>query len=293
MPELPEVETVKRGLAPYMENAKIANVQINRPNLRFPFPAGFVEKQKGQTIISMKRRAKYILANLSNDYTLTIHLGMSGSFRIIGKGIKQSSQDNKNSSHDHVIFNLVTAKNEKCKVVYNDPRRFGYMDLIANAEIGKHPYFSKLGIEPLGNEFSSKYLFSQLQGRKTSLKSILLDQSIIAGLGNIYACEALWRAKLSPKSPVNVLLSGRKKSSTRLDLLVESIRAVLNSAIESGGSSLRDHVLTDGSMGYFQREFAVYDREGLDCFRDSCKGKISRIVQSGRSTFYCEKCQKY
>ena len=293
MPELPEVETVKRGLAPFMEGANITNVKVNRPNLRFPFPTDFVEKLVGQTVISLKRRAKYILVNLSNDLTLTIHLGMSGSFRIMGENVEQPEFKNKNSVHDHVIFELVSKNQEPCCVIYNDPRRFGYMDLIANSELSEHPYFCKLGIEPLGNEFSSEYLLNQLQGRTTTLKAALLDQSIIAGLGNIYVCEALWRAKLPPKLTANVFLSKRKKLKISMDLLVESIRAVLNSAIEAGGSSLRDHVLTDGSMGYFQREFAVYGREGLMCMRNGCKGTIARIVQNGRSTFYCNSCQKY
>ncbi len=293
MPELPEVETVKRGLAPFMEGANITNVKVNRPNLRFPFPTDFVEKLVGQTVISLKRRAKYILVNLSNDLTLTIHLGMSGSFRIMGENVEQSEIENKKNTHDHVIFKLVTKNQKSCCVIYNDPRRFGYMDLIANSDLNEHTYFCKLGIEPLGNEFSSEYLLKQLQGRTTTLKAALLDQSILAGLGNIYVCEALWRAKLPPKLTANVFLSKRKKLKISMELLVESIRAVLNSAIEAGGSSLRDHVQTDGSMGYFQREFAVYGREGLKCLRDDCKGTIVRIVQNGRSSFYCNRCQKY
>ena len=293
MPELPEVETVKRGLAPFMENATVADVRLNRANLRFPFPPGFVENIVGQTIISLQRRAKYILVNLSNEFTLIIHLGMSGSVRIISESNKQLETETKNSSHDHVIFDLVGKNDKKCRIIYNDPRRFGFMDLIASAELNEHPYFVKLGIEPLGNEFSSEYLMNQLQSRKTSLKATLLDQSIIAGLGNIYVCEALWRSNLPPKLTIDKFLSKRKKSAQSLNLLAESIRDVLNSAIEAGGSSLRDHVLTDGSMGYFQREFAVYGREGLECLRDGCTGTISRIVQNGRSTFFCARCQKY
>ena len=278
MPELPEVETVRRGLEPAMAGQIIACVDVRRPDLRWPFPKDMAARLSGQKVLRLRRRAKYILVDLASGETLIIHLGMSGRMLIDGPA------DNfpEPAKHDHVIFYLKTGK----RVVFNDTRRFGAMDLCQTDRLEDHKLLANLGPEPLGNRFDENYLKSSFSTRKTPVKSALLDQKTVAGLGNIYVCEALWRSGISPLKPV------LKLSQSKIGTLVPMIRLVLTEAIESGGSSLRDHLQTNGEMGYFQHSFAVYGREGEPCLTPDCKGKIVRIVQSGRSTFYCPRCQR-
>jgi formamidopyrimidine-DNA glycosylase len=284
MPELPEVETVRRGLAPTLVGARIARVETRRPDLRLPFPRNFARNLQGRRIDALNRRAKYLVAALDDGAALIAHLGMSGSFRIEGAGtIGQFAAPRcKNPAHDHVVFHLDCAK-----VIYNDPRRFGFMTLAKMAELDTLPFFARLGVEPLSNEFNAMTLAQLFAGKKTPLKAALLDQSLIAGLGNIYVCEALHRAGLAPDRPAAEVAA--KESAA--DRLAAAIRAVLEEAVAAGGSSLRDHRQADGSLGYFQHNFRVYDREGAPCPRPKCKGLIARRVQNGRSTFFCPKCQ--
>ena len=293
MPELPEVETVRRGLEPAMTGATIVRVEQRRPDLRFPFPGDFVARLEGQRIEAMGRRAKYLLADLASGDVLIMHLGMSGSFRI------EENADSaipgafhhprgKIAAHDHVVFHLSNGKN----VIYNDPRRFGFMDLCPRADLAAHAHFRNVGIEPLGNELDGAYLAKRFAGKKTPMKAALLDQSLIAGLGNIYVCEALNRAHLSPKRAAGTLARKGGIATERANVLAGIIRDVLGEAIAAGGSSLRDHRQADGTLGYFQHSFRAYDREGEPCSNPGCKGMIRRIVQSGRSTFYCASCQR-
>ena len=293
MPELPEVETVRRGLQPVMEGARIASLELRRANLRFPFPEDFAVLLNGRTITSLARRAKYLLIHLDDNHVVISHLGMSGSFRIEtqdrhGTPGAFHHDRSKLAAHDHVVFRLEAPDGALSEVIYNDPRRFGFMLLADGASLDAHPSLSGLGLEPLGNELSGTFLQALFEGKSTPLKAALLDQRLIAGLGNIYVCEALWRAQLSPLAPAGSLSSRSKHA----DALAAAIREVLTEAIEAGGSSLRDHRQTDGTLGYFQHRFAVYDREGHPCPRLSCSGVIDRIVQSGRSTFRCQTCQK-
>jgi len=293
MPELPEVETVRRGLAPVFVGARFTRVEQRRPDLRFAFPPMFAERLAGRRVESLGRRAKYLIADLDDASALVMHLGMSGSFRIAaGAGDAEAGlfhhERLKNPVHDHVVFHLSNG----ARVAYNDPRRFGFMDLIARAELSEHKLFRDLGLEPLGNSFDASALAARLAGKSAPLKAALLDQSVVAGLGNIYVCEALHRAHLSPQRAAGALVRRDGGPSARLAVLVQCIRDVLNEAIEAGGSSLRDHRLTDGSLGYFQHRFRVYDREGELCPTPGCGAKVKRIVQAGRSTFYCGKCQK-
>lgn len=284
-----------------MEGAKIVAVHQNRPNLRFPFPEKFVERLTGRTVTALSRRAKFVLVDLDSEDVLIMHLGMSGSFRITSDETSRNKQDNlsstfhfeksKNAKHDHVVIELQSANKTQCRVIYNDPRRFGYMDLVPRSELARHRHFEHLGIEPLGNEFDSHYLAERFKQRRTPLKSALLDQKIIAGLGNIYVCEALWRSHLSPFEPSGHLVEDNGEPKPAIETLVGEIRSVLSDAIKAGGSSLRDHVQTDGSMGYFQHSFAVYDQEGEVCPNERCEGTIERATQSGRSTFFCSHCQ--
>jgi formamidopyrimidine-DNA glycosylase len=292
MPELPEVETVRRGLAPAMEGARIAKVEVRHRGLRWPIVKGFEKRIEGTTVEGLGRRAKYILADLSSGDVLVMHLGMSGSFRV-GKDAKPGvyyHEKSKSAAHDHVVFHLSNGS----VVTFNDPRRFGSMKLVPRAELDKEPLLASLGPEPLGNEFDAAMLARACQGKKTSLKAALSDQRVVAGLGNIYVCEALYRARLSPKRQASTIADRNGKPNARAEALVDAIKAVLNDAIKAGGSSLRDHRQADGSLGDFQHHFSVYDREGEPCPR--CKGKkttsIKRIVQGGRSTFYCPSCQK-
>jgi formamidopyrimidine-DNA glycosylase len=288
MPELPEVETVRRGLAPVMEGERIAKVEVRRGDLRWPLPKGFAQKLNGKTVQGLGRRAKYLLADLSSGDVLLMHLGMSGSFRV-GKdsapGIYYHERS-KSTAHDHVIFHMSNG----ATITFNDPRRFGSMKLVPRARLDKEPLLRSLGPEPLGNEFDAAMLAKACAGKKTSLKAALSDQRVVAGLGNIYVCEALFRARLSPKRIALTIADRNGKPNERAEKLVDAIKAVLRDAIEAGGSSLRDHRRADGSLGDFQHNFQVYDREGEPC--PSCKGKIKRIVQGGRSTFYCPSCQK-
>jgi len=291
MPELPEVETVRRGLAPVLEGATIERVERRRPDLRFPFPRGFAGRLTGRKVKALRRRARYLLAELDGGTVLLMHLGMSGSFRIDQSepvaGDAVYHKRGKDAVHDHVVLHLRGGR----RVVYNDPRRFGFMLLIEPAALDAHPLLAGLGLEPTGNELSAEALAPLLAGRKAPLKALLGDQRIIAGLGNIYASEALWRARLSPRRAAGSLVRADGRPTARLTELVAAVRAVIADAIEAGGSSLRDYVQANGELGLFQHRFAVYDREGQNCPRKD-GGVIRRIVQSGRSTFYCPVCQR-
>lgn len=296
MPELPEVETVKRGLAPYMEGRRLLKLELRRADLRFPFPDGFAKATENQEISALGRRSKYLLADLSNDQVIIMHLGMSGSFRIDGPDEKAdplakdafTHERGKLPAHDHVIFHLTGG----IRVIYNDPRRFGFMTIVARPEFEDHPYIKNLGVEPTGNALNPDYLATAFSNKKAPIKSALLDQSIIAGLGNIYVCESLWRAKISPTLAAKSLVTSSGQSTKRLRALTDHIRDVIQEAIASGGSSLRDHVQASGELGYFQHQFSVYDKAGQPCTRKGCAGVITRIVQSNRSSFFCPSCQK-
>jgi formamidopyrimidine-DNA glycosylase len=296
MPELPEVETVRRGLAPVMEGASILKVEQRRADLRVPFPRGFAKRLTGRTVVSVGRRAKYLVLDLDDGSALVMHLGMSGSFRIEEAGGKVRSTAepyhprSKLSAHDHVVFHMSgIGKKPPVTVVFNDPRRFGLMDLIPRAELEASKHFKAMGIEPLGNELDGAFIADLFKGRKAPLKAALMDQRLIAGLGNIYVCEALWRARLSPDRRAGTL--GPRQGKPKADALALAIREVLEAAIKAGGSSLRDHIQTSGELGDFQHTFAVYDRKGEPCLRKD-GGTIRRKVHSGRSTFYCPVCQR-
>ena len=291
MPELPEVETVRRGLEPSFTHAKIINVKQNRPDLRFPFPENFQSRLTGREIIGLGRRAKYLLIHLDSDETIISHLGMSGSWRIENTTLgSYYHEKNKLAAHDHLEMVIETPDGQSLHVIYNDPRRFGFMLLTKTAELEHHKLLAHLGPEPTGNGLSGAYLNEKLRNRKAPLKAALLDQTIIAGLGNIYVCEALWRSHLSPKRKSSTLGAKSATARKKSELLVQNIRDVIAEAIEAGGSSLRDYVHTDGSLGYFQHRFSVYGREGEPC--PDCGKAIKRIVQSGRSSFYCTHCQR-
>ena len=317
MPELPEVETVRRGLQPVMEGSTIVRAEARRKDLRFPFQKDFVARLEGQTVTGLGRRAKYLLADLASGDVLLMHLGMSGSFRVI-EGEDQKTPGkfhhprNEDRAHDHVVFHMSSG----AAVVFNDPRRFGYMKIIARHALEGEPLLSGLGPEPLGNEFDAAMLARSCANKKTSLKAALLDQRVVAGLGNIYVCEALFRSQLSPRrlaatlatkaAPRKSVAAGQRKGvagGQRISVaggeptdhakrLVNAIHAVLNQAIKAGGSSLRDHRQTSGELGYFQHSFQVYDREGEKCQTAGCGGIVRRFTQNGRSTFWCPKCQK-
>jgi formamidopyrimidine-DNA glycosylase len=295
MPELPEVETVMRGLAMAMAGRRIAHVELRRKDLRFPFPRGFAKRLTGQRVESFRRRAKYILADIENGDCLLVHLGMSGRFAVrngagrtrnLGELYFEGAPESGGAgAHDHVVFDL----DDGTRITYSDPRRFGVMDLIAAGEVDKHRLLKQLGVEPLGNEFNAAHLAKVFAGKKAPLKAALLDQTLVAGLGNIYVCEALFRAGLAPRRKAGSLVK-RGKGDPRLEDLARHIKMVLGEAIEAGGSTLRDYAQTDGKDGAFQERFSVYDREGKPCPR--CSRPIRRIVQAGRSTFYCPACQK-
>jgi formamidopyrimidine-DNA glycosylase len=293
MPELPEVETVRRGLEPVMEGARFEEVIARRPDLRFPLPKNFVARLEGQKVTGLGRRAKYLLADLSSGEVLMMHLGMSGSFRVLtGRDEKKPGayyhERTKLTAHDHIVFRMSSG----ATVTFNDPRRFGYMKLVPRAELDSDPLMRGLGPEPLGNAFDAAMLACACAGKKTSLKAALLDQRVVAGLGNIYVCEALFRARLSPKRLASTIATRAGAPNERAQKLVDAIKAVLHDAIKAGGSSLRDHRRTDGNLGDFQHHFSVYDREGEPCPGRGCKGTIKRIIQNGRSTFFCPHCQK-
>jgi formamidopyrimidine-DNA glycosylase len=278
MPELPEVETVCRGLAPFMEGRTLTRVDQRRKNLRFPFPKQFAKRLLNRRVERIRRRAKYILISLDDSTVLIIHLGMSGRMTITPPG--QTAPEP--GKHDHVVFGTDAG----AVIMFNDVRRFGLMDLAQEDTLDQHPLLCDIGPEPLGNAFSGAYLSERLKGRKTPIKSALLDQKIVAGLGNIYVCEALYRAGISPKRLASTV------AGARAERLVPVVRDILDEAIAKGGSTLKDYVQTDGELGYFQHEFAVYGREGEPCPGCDCKKSVQRIVQSGRSTFYCAKRQR-
>ena len=293
MPELPEVETVRRGLEHALVGARFAKVDQRRADLRFPFPKRFQERLTGRRVEALDRRAKYILARLDDGEVLAMHLGMSGRFTVSkgnggetrpGAFVHAAGTD---PAHDHLIFHMSNG----ATVRYNDVRRFGFMTLVPEDGFDAHKLFRGLGVEPLGNGFTATYLASACAGKQTSLKAALLDQRLIAGLGNIYVCEALHRARLSPRRQASTLAIRSGDPSVRAERLVPAIKSVLQEAIDAGGSSLRDYHHADGSLGYFQHSFAVYGREGLSCARPGCGGTVRRIVQSGRSTFLCPRCQ--
>lgn len=297
MPELPEVETVMRGLIPVLLGRTIAGVELRRSGLRFPFPVDFAARLKGRQILGLHRRAKYILVNLDDGHCLLVHLGMTGRFTVLDGSsqphnlgefyFEPGAIDAGSGPHDHVIITL----DNRTRVIYTDHRRFGVMDLLQERELTSHRLLKDIGVEPLGNEFSGAFLASRFRKKSAPLKAALLDQRIIAGLGNIYVNEVLYRSALSPRRKAGTLV--RKIShDASLNNLVRHVRDVLNEAIAAGGSTLRDFSSTDGSEGAFQQRFAVYDREGEHCPRMGCRGTIRRIVQSGRSTFYCPSCQK-
>jgi len=293
MPELPEVETVRRGLEPAMEGARFAKVDVHRGDLRWPLPKDFVARLEGKTVTGMGRRAKYLLTDLSSGDVLVMHLGMSGSFHVFEKERQIAPgayyhERSKHAAHDHVVFHMSSG----AIVTFNDPRRFGSMKIVPRDKLDAEPLLRGLGPEPLGNEFDAGMLARACAGKKTSLKAALLDQRIVAGLGNIYVCEALHRARLSPKRKASTIADRNGAPNERAIKLVEAIKVVLNEAIKQGGSSLRDYKLTDGELGMFQHNFRVYDREGEKCRTLGCPGTIKRFVQNGRSTFYCPTCQK-
>jgi formamidopyrimidine-DNA glycosylase len=292
MPELPEVETVRRGLTPAMLGARIDKVELRRADIRFPFPPSFAKRLTGQRIVDVKRRAKYLLFQLDGGETLIAHLGMSGSFRMekieISTPGKFHHERSKDPKHDHVVLVL----DNGWVVTYNDPRRFGFMDLAPTEALEQHPRMRGLGAEPLAPEFDAVRLAALFAVSRAPLKSALLDQKRIAGLGNIYVCEALFRARLAPSRPASVLANARGAPTKAAIAVSEAIRAVLEEAVEAGGSTLRDHRQANGELGYFQHVFKVYGREGSPCVRDRCRGTIARMTQSGRSTFYCPKCQR-
>lgn len=305
MPELPEVEIVRRGLEPAMVGQSIDRVILNRPDLRIPFPDDFVQRIAGQKVEALERRAKYLLCSLGNGAIIIMHLGMSGHFTIhrpspqsmelesdletthnntplSSKKTKLTEPERSSGKHDHVVFVLA----DGCRIIYTDHRRFGLMTICDTDGLEAHPLLAQAGPEPLSDEFTDSYLSDQLQGRQTPIKAALLNQTIVAGLGNIYVCEALYYAGISPKRKAASIPG---KRATRL---VTAIKDVLTRAIDAGGSTLRDYAHTDGNLGYFQHSFSVYGREGEPCKTDGCEGLVHRLVQSNRSTFYCPICQR-
>ena len=293
MPELPEVETVRRGLQPVMEGTRIARVEARRGDLRFPLQKDFLARLDGQIVTGLGRRAKYLLADLSSGDVLLMHLGMSGSFRVAEGANNQQPgafhhPRSEDRTHDHIVFHMASG----AIVSFNDPRRFGYMKIVRRSEMEQEPFLKGLGPEPLGNEFDAAMLARACAGKKANLKAALLDQRVVAGLGNIYVCEALHRSHLSPKRIASTLALRNAAPADHAKRLVAAIHSVLNAAIEAGGSSLRDHRRTDGELGYFQHSFRVYDREKQKCPTPKCSGTIKRFTQGGRSTFWCPTCQK-
>ncbi|AGA65182.1 Formamidopyrimidine-DNA glycosylase [Liberibacter crescens BT-1] len=290
MPELPEVETIRRGLLTFMVGMTITNLEIRCTHLRYAFPINFSERVKNKKIINISRRAKYLLINLEQNLSIVIHFGMSGSFIVEKDGLEKTDQTRaKNSKHDHVILYL-----EKeallYRVIYNDPRRFGFMDLVVSSLVNEYPSFVNLGPEPLEDSFNVFHLEKYFTGRKGKLKTALLNQKLVAGLGNIYVCEALWRAGLSPMRTMKTLVNNNTTPDSKLFILQKAIHNVISEAIEAGGSSLRDYIQVNGSLGSFQNCFYVYNREGKPCL-SNCGTLIRRTMQAGRSTFYCEVCQ--
>jgi formamidopyrimidine-DNA glycosylase len=293
MPELPEVETVRRGLEPVLVGARIERMQLRREGLRFAFPDRFAARLQGQRIDALSRRAKYLVASLSSGEALIMHLGMTGRFIVEPQGSPAHepgefhSEVRRHVAHDHVVFEL----GPRGRITYNDVRRFGFMDLVGETDLGSCRHFAGMGIEPLGNELSGEVLARLFAGKLAPLKAALLDQSLVAGLGNIYVCEALFRAGLHPELPASVIATASGRPRPKAHELATIIRDVLNEALVAGGSTLRDFAHADGSLGYFQHRFRVYDREGEPCVTPGCGGTVTRLVQSGRSTFLCAHCQ--
>ena len=297
MPELPEVETVKEGLAGVLVGGRVDHVELRRADLRFPFPKDFAARLKGQRIDTLCRRAKYILACMSSGETLVMHLGMSGRFQIAGPSIGHNSATTPGAfalnpggtgKHDHVVFHMASG----ITVTYNDVRRFGFMTLVEPDGLKSHTLFRDIGPEPLSPAFNARYMAAHAASRKSDLKAFLMDQKTVAGLGNIYVCEALHMAGLSPNRRTSTLALRSGEPTVRAKRLVDAVKVILREAIAAGGSTLRDHRQTDGSLGYFQHAFQVYGRQGEACGKDGCAGVVRRIVQSGRSTFYCGRCQR-
>ena len=291
MPELPEVETVRTGLAPALEGHVFTHAETRRGDLRIAFPNDFARRLTGHKVVRLWRRAKYLMAELDSGETFVIHLGMSGRMAVYAEGRERklgqfvypaAPPEAGKGKHDHVVMDT----DAPARIVFTDHRRFGLMTLIETDRIEEHRLFKGLGVEPLSAKFDAAHLRAALKGKKTPIKSALLDQRVVAGLGNIYVCEALYRARISPKRLAKSL------SPARIAPLVQEIKAVLKEAIAAGGSSLRDHRRTDGEMGYFQKTFYVYDREDEPCRTKGCKGAVKRLVQAGRSTFHCSTCQK-
>jgi formamidopyrimidine-DNA glycosylase len=293
MPELPEVETVRRGLEPILVGNAFARIEQRRPDLRFPLPRDFGARLEGKSVEALDRRAKYLLARLDDGEVLVMHLGMTGRFSIDrGNGKGQESGGSAHGrrqtpKHEHIVFHL----RDGTAIHYSDTRRFGLMDLIPGRALESHGLFKGLGVEPLSKDFTPEWLASRLKGKATSIKAALVDQRLIAGLGNIYACEALFHTGVSPLKLAGTLATKTGKPTKKTETLVESIKAVLETAIRAGGSSLRDYKRADGRLGRFQHRFNVYGREGKPCRRKGCRGTVRRILQSGRSTFYCPTCQ--
>jgi formamidopyrimidine-DNA glycosylase len=297
MPELPEVETVRRGLQPFMEGATILAVEQRRADLRFPFPEHFTERLAGRKIDALERRAKYLIMHLDDGLGLISHLGMSGSYRIEGDGEGNAPgafhhDRSKNGLHDHVVMHLAAKDGTRNRIIYNDPRRFGFMLFAEPGSLNSHPLIRDLGTEPTGNRLDGTLLAQLFKNKAAPLKAALLDQRLIAGLGNIYVCEAMWRAELSPLRSAGSIAGKDGQATVECNRLAAAIRSVIADAIKAGGSSLKDYRQADGELGYFQHSFSVYDREGSPCPRHGCNGTISRVVQSGRSTFYCPVCQQ-
>ena len=282
MPELPEVETVRRGLEPILVGKQFARVEQRRQDLRFPLPQRFGERLSGRKVKALDRRAKYLLARLDGGEVLVMHLGMTGRFSINGAAKGPPPK------HEHIVFHL----GDGTRVRYSDTRRFGYMDLIPSKSLDSHALFKGLGVEPLGESFTAEWLALRLKGKATSIKAALLDQRLIAGLGNIYACEALFRAGISPLRLAGTLATRSGKPTKQTEALVAAVKAALDDAIKAGGSSLRDYKRADGRLGRFQHRFKVYGRAGKPCAKKGCGGTVRRIVQGGRSTFYCPTCQR-
>jgi formamidopyrimidine-DNA glycosylase len=316
MPELPEVETVRLGLEPVMRGRRFERVTQRRKDLRFPLPERFADRLTGRRVVRLDRRAKYILIHLDDGEVLAVHLGMTGRFNIkqrppsprlpsgsrhipghiLPEGLRgeriqlgdYTYEHGHDARHDHLVFEMSGG----AVVTFNDARRFGYMTLIPERDLDSNPFFRGLGVEPLGAELDAAYLARRALGRKTDLKAFLMDQRIVAGLGNIYVCEALFRAGLCPFKPAARLATGTGRPTPAAARLAPAIKAVLTDAIRAGGSTLRDYKQADGSIGAFQNEFRIYGREGAPCLKRACRGTVRRRTQGGRSTFYCPVCQR-
>lgn len=295
MPELPEVETVKAGLEPVLKGRRLLRVEQRRPDLRFPLPERFAERLTGRRIKGLGRRAKYILVHLDGGEVLAVHLGMTGRFIVSRHGGAGSRalgeyeyEHGNDARHDHLVFTVSGG----AVVTYNDARRFGYMMLIPEGDLAQDAFFAGLGVEPLGEDLNPAYLAGRAAGKRVDLKAFLMDQRIVAGLGNIYVCEALFRAGLDPFKPASRLATRTGKPTPASERLVGEIKAVLSDAIRAGGSTLRDYKQADGSIGSFQNEFGAYGREGQSCLKPGCRGTVRRRTQGGRSTFYCPVCQR-